>query len=224
MGDYARAEPLLKQSYEMRKTALRENHPSLANSLNSLAGLYFHSGDIDRALQFSEQSHEIVKKSLGENHPTFAASLHNLASLHLSIGDYTNADPHSRRGLGITRQHLDQTAVFLSERQQLAMSEGLRFRLDIYLSLTLAYPPASRNAFFETFAWKGATLVRQRGIRLAASDPQVAGQFQQLRIIASQISTLSNSVPDKEESRPAWREQLKRLTEERKRWKPKSAD
>ena len=40
MGDHAAAIPLYRQALEIYRTALGENHPDYATSLNNLAGLY----------------------------------------------------------------------------------------------------------------------------------------------------------------------------------------
>ncbi|WP_146066470.1 tetratricopeptide repeat protein, partial [Candidatus Venteria ishoeyi] len=86
MGDYARAEPLYKQAYEIWKTALGENHPDYAQSLNNLAFLYEAMGDYARTEPLYKQALQIRKTALGENHPDTATSLNNLAALYYSTG------------------------------------------------------------------------------------------------------------------------------------------
>jgi tetratricopeptide (TPR) repeat protein len=49
MGDYARAEPLLREAREIRKKALGEAHPHYADSLDNLAWLYVSTGEYARA-------------------------------------------------------------------------------------------------------------------------------------------------------------------------------
>ncbi len=44
MGDHAAALPLYRQALEIRRTALGENHPDFATSLNNLAMLYLDDG------------------------------------------------------------------------------------------------------------------------------------------------------------------------------------
>ena len=46
MGNYAAAEPLLRQALEIRRTALGEDHPDYAASLNNLAVLYCDDGQL----------------------------------------------------------------------------------------------------------------------------------------------------------------------------------
>ncbi len=49
MGRLEEAEPLYKQSTEIIRTALGEDHPDFATSLNNLAGLYDSMGRYEEA-------------------------------------------------------------------------------------------------------------------------------------------------------------------------------
>ena len=75
MGDHAAALPLCRQALEIRRTALGENHPDYAGSLNNLALLYHSMGDYAAALPLLRQALEIRRIALGENHPDYATSL-----------------------------------------------------------------------------------------------------------------------------------------------------
>jgi len=62
-GDYAGAEPLLRQALAIREKALGPDHPDVANSLNNLAGLLETTGDyagaeplLRRALAVNEKA------------------------------------------------------------------------------------------------------------------------------------------------------------------------
>ncbi len=79
MGDYAAALPLYRQALEIRRTALGEDHPDYAASLNNLARLYRAMGDHAAALPLYRQALEIHRTTLGEDHPDYATSLNNLA-------------------------------------------------------------------------------------------------------------------------------------------------
>ena len=56
MGDYAAALPLYRQALEICRTALGENHPHYATSLNNLALLYQDMGDHAAALPLCRQA------------------------------------------------------------------------------------------------------------------------------------------------------------------------
>ena len=91
MGRHADAEPLCKQAMEIYRTALGEQHPSYATSLNNLAGLYDAMGRHAEAEPLCKQAMEIRRTALGERHPDYATSLNNLAKLY-------RRDGPSRRG------------------------------------------------------------------------------------------------------------------------------
>ena len=98
MGDHAAALPLLAGPPEITRTALGEDHPDYADSLNNLAGLYQAMGDHAAALPLYRQALEIRRTALGENHPDYAKSLNNLAELYRVMGDHAAALPLSPPG------------------------------------------------------------------------------------------------------------------------------
>ncbi len=74
MGDHAAALPLYRQALEICRTALGEDHPDYATSLNNLAELYRAMGDHAAALPLYRQALEIRRTALGEDHPTTPAA------------------------------------------------------------------------------------------------------------------------------------------------------
>ena len=107
-GDYARAEPLYRQSLEISKKALGENHPDYAASLNNLAELYCSQGDYAQAGPLCLKSLAIKKQALGENHPEYAVCLGNLAQFYCEQGAYCQAEPLQRQALEIAKKALGE--------------------------------------------------------------------------------------------------------------------
>ena len=68
-GKYDLATDALQQSLEMRKKLLGDSHPSVAISLNNLAGLYQSQGKYAQAEPLYQQALSIAELSLGKNHP-----------------------------------------------------------------------------------------------------------------------------------------------------------
>jgi tetratricopeptide (TPR) repeat protein len=108
MGDYASAEPLYRRALEIYRTALGENHPSVATSLDNLAELYCAMGDYSAALPLHRQALEIYRTALGENHPSVATSMNNLAVSYSAMGDHSAAVPLYRQALEIRRTALGE--------------------------------------------------------------------------------------------------------------------
>jgi len=108
MGDYARAEPLLRHAAEIYKKAFGEDRAEYATSLNNLGELYRAMGVYARAAALLRRAMEIRKKAVGEDHPNYAISLNNLGSLYQDMGDYARAEPLLRRAAGNTKKRLGE--------------------------------------------------------------------------------------------------------------------
>ena len=207
---------LKRLNKSLNKTMLGEEHPSYANALNNLADLHRLMGDFARAEPLYIKSRKIRKKVLGEEHPDYAITLNKLAGLYSSIGDYARSEPLALDALLITINHLRSTSLILSERQQLAMNQMLRSRLDRYLSLSIEEGDSFRSkAARQVLTWKGATLARQRGMRLAAADPEIGEQFKQLQTLSRQLASLSRVGPTQKAN--DWKQQVQELTTKKER-------
>ena len=212
MGNNERVEPLLLQCKEILQNALGEEHPDYSTTLNNLAMLYKSMGKYERAESFYLKCKEIQQKTLGEEHLDYSMTLHNLSALYRVMGDYEQAKPLVADSLKITFNSMRTNSVILSERQQLAMNQMLRFQLDSYLSLAIAKEGKFQSkAARQVLTWKGATLVRQRSMRIAASDPMIAEQFRLLQSVSSQLASLSRANFDQKPN--GWQQQVRGLTD-----------
>ena len=217
MGDYTKAEPLLRQTLEFDEAVFGENHIGYASSLVSLAGLYADMGDYTKAEPLLRQALSISKVALKEKHPDYATSLNNLATLYHRMGNYAQAEPLYQQALNLSRDILERTALTQSERQQLAMGQMLRGRLDAYLSLALRKGDMARAAFEQILLWKGATLARQRRYRQLDSDPDIAPLFKELQQVSRQLASLARAFPDSPDQTAVWEERMNALNAEQER-------
>jgi CHAT domain-containing protein/Tfp pilus assembly protein PilF len=195
-GDHASARPYYEQALAIRKKVLGEQHPQTALSLNNVGALFYSQGDYASARPYYEQALAISKKILGEQHPRTALSLNNVGVLFYFQGDYESARPYFEQALAIQRRSLDLAAVALAERQQLAMSEQVRFYVDSLLSMT-DHNLASVSVDYEVaLGWKGAVSSRQIQNRRLRQDPALAPLAGQMQGLAARLSSLSSAVPD----------------------------
>ena len=88
------------------KRLLGNEHPSVATSLNNLAGLYNSQGRYSEAEPLYRQALEMIKRLLGNEHPYVATSLNNLALLYNSQGRYSEAEPIYRQALEMRKRLL----------------------------------------------------------------------------------------------------------------------
>lgn len=78
----------LQRSLEIRETALDPDHPSVAQSLHQLAGVYVHWRKFGNAEQFYKQAMEICENAYGPEHSTVARELDSLSLLYQKQNKY----------------------------------------------------------------------------------------------------------------------------------------
>jgi CHAT domain-containing protein/Flp pilus assembly protein TadD len=136
MGEYAEAEPLLKEALRIRQKILGREHPDTATSLNNLAAIYLTMADYAKAELLYKEALEIRQKIFGQEHPDTATSLNNLANLYQDTGDYVKAEPLYKEALEIYqkvvgREHrltatsLSNLAVLYEKKGDYADAESL---------------------------------------------------------------------------------------------------
>jgi tetratricopeptide (TPR) repeat protein len=74
-GKYREAVPVVQQELTLRKELLGEQHPSYADSLNNLAGMYYEMGAYAKAEPLYQKSLALRKQVLGEKHPSYVNGL-----------------------------------------------------------------------------------------------------------------------------------------------------
>jgi len=108
IGDYAHAEPMLKQALELDRKILGPEHADVAVDLGNLARIYVITGRYDLAEPLYKQAVEIRRKALGVQSPVLAGSLHTLASLYSDMGRYALAESLYKEALEIRRKVLGE--------------------------------------------------------------------------------------------------------------------
>jgi tetratricopeptide (TPR) repeat protein len=96
----------------------------VANSLDSLAGLYYRQGRYSDAEPLFVRALTIREQQLGANHPATGTSLNKLANLYRSIGRYSDAEPLYLRALAIKEDYYPLTAHSLYGLANLYRSIG----------------------------------------------------------------------------------------------------
>jgi len=101
LADHAKAEQLMKEILAVRESKLPKDDPSIAKSLNLLAGLYLYTNRQKEAEPLFERALRIDEAAYGKDHPTVATSLNNLATLYNSTNRLKEAEPLMKRALRI---------------------------------------------------------------------------------------------------------------------------
>jgi tetratricopeptide (TPR) repeat protein len=127
-GFYNEAIPYREQCLNLSEQRFGPEHPTVATSLNNLAGLYDDQGKYAEAEPLYRRSLAIKEKNLGEDHPSIATGLNNLALLYHSQGKYAEAEPLYLRSLAIREKQLGENhpdvATSLNNLAELYISQG----------------------------------------------------------------------------------------------------
>nr|XP_033785861.1 nephrocystin-3 isoform X1 [Geotrypetes seraphini]XP_033785862.1 nephrocystin-3 isoform X1 [Geotrypetes seraphini]XP_033785863.1 nephrocystin-3 isoform X1 [Geotrypetes seraphini] len=104
LGLLSQAVVPLQRSLEIRETALDPDHPSVAQSLHQLAGVYVQSKKFGNAEQLYKQALEINENAYGAEHPRVARELDALAMLYQKQNKYEQAEQLRKRSLKIRQR------------------------------------------------------------------------------------------------------------------------
>lgn len=100
-ASYAEAETYLIRALHLLERRAQANSPDGAQTLNSLALLYYRQARYQEAEAHHQRALEIREHVLGPDHPKTAESLHNLAMLYGDLGEYHRAEQLYQRVLSI---------------------------------------------------------------------------------------------------------------------------
>src|SRR3954453_12193695 len=105
-GRYSEAEPLYRETLQLRREVLGPRHPDTLRSLNNLASVLDNQGRYGEAEPLDRESLQLRREVLGPRHPDTLSSLNNLASVLQSQGRYGEAEPLDRESLQLRREVL----------------------------------------------------------------------------------------------------------------------
>jgi len=140
LGDYARAERLLRQALASGERSFGPDHPFTANTVESLGELAWKRGYLDEASQLLERALRAQEATLDPNSPYgLALTLHVLACVRRDQGRYREAEGLFERTLSIressvgtdhaqTRQTRTEYAKLLSRMGRTAEAETMEAR------------------------------------------------------------------------------------------------
>ncbi|KAL2085959.1 hypothetical protein ACEWY4_019279 [Coilia grayii] len=104
LGLLTQAVSPLQRSLEIRETALDPDHPSVAQSLHQLAGIYVLWRKFGNAEQLYKQALEISESAYGPEHGSIARELDCLALLYQKKNKYEQADKLRKRSVRIRQK------------------------------------------------------------------------------------------------------------------------
>jgi pentatricopeptide repeat protein len=105
-GRYNEAESLLKDSLNIARNLLDNNHRAIAAYKNNLASLYDVQGKYRQAEVLFMESLDILKNLFGEHHPDVASVLNNLGNIYRLQEKYNKAKSFFKQALEIRKNCL----------------------------------------------------------------------------------------------------------------------
>ena len=103
-GKYAEAVPIAETALEIKKRALGNDHPEVAQSLNLLGVLFKSLGNYNKAELLYKNALAINVSNLGQDHSRAGLIQNNLANLYSFLGEYAKAEPLYKHSLGIFKR------------------------------------------------------------------------------------------------------------------------
>ena len=172
---------------EVNRTAIGEDHPDFAVSLNNLAMLYVDIGDHVFAVPLFHQAIAIDRTALGEDHPALGGSLMNLAASCIATGRTFEALSPMQRAASVDDRMIGQYLTIGSDRQRMAYLNKVIGNLYLLLSLVLQhlsdYPAAARTAM--------ELVLRRKAITAEAvatqRDAVMGGKYPALKPMLSEL-------------------------------------
>ena len=104
LGLYAEATPLLEEALAIRREALPEAHPDVAQSLHNVAELLYEKGEYPAAESLYREELTLRHVLYGDEDPTIATVLHNLATVLNTQGEYDTAKSLQQEALAMNRK------------------------------------------------------------------------------------------------------------------------
>lgn len=96
LGDYAKAEPLLRVALDHQTRTLGTAHPGTLGTQSLLAGVYRKQGRLAEAERTFADAHTRYVKTLGDEHPATLVAANNLGEILEKEGLYDQAEPYLR--------------------------------------------------------------------------------------------------------------------------------
>src|SRR5207244_1482064 len=152
-GKYTDAERLFREALEMKRRLYpKQDHPSLATSLNNLALVLQDQRKHADAETFSREALAMNRRLYAkQDHPDLAASLNNLAGVLQAQGKYPEADKLYREALTMYRGLARDYAAVRSEGEALTLATTHAPARDNFLSNAWASTASAATVYPEVW-------------------------------------------------------------------------
>ncbi|CAF1662063.1 unnamed protein product, partial [Adineta ricciae] len=105
-GENKYALQLFDKSIFMRRQTLPPSDPSIADTMNAIARVYYVQGNLELALDLYKQALDIFQKAFSEDDLTSAMTYTNIGVVCRAMERYSEALDYHKKALGIRHRHL----------------------------------------------------------------------------------------------------------------------
>jgi len=177
LGDYTKADAMLRQALALRKSVFGDKHLRVADSLHDLGALRRDQGKPAEAEALFRQALAMRRELLGNEHPEVANSLNSIGAALFDQGNFAKAEEFHRQALALRK------TLFGNEHPLLATTLA-------NLGTALWY----ENKFPEAEAAYRETLAMQRKL-MGDEHPDVATSLHNLACVLQSQGSFSEAEP-----------------------------
>ena len=127
------------ESKQTRELLFDEEHPSLADSNQSLGLFYLSQGFYDQAEPLLLEAKDNKAKVLGKIHPGYANSCIGLAFLYHDLERYQQASTQFTDGMSAFLRYLQKQVSFLSEKEKESFLMTFTYNFEAFYSFASVY-------------------------------------------------------------------------------------
>lgn len=135
LNDFEGAETLIQEVLEIRQRIFGKNHPSVADTLDELAGSLLLKGEYEKAEPLLKEALEIYHRTMGKEHHLQTTVLGRLSRLYQATGRGEEALSMLRRANSLCDRLIGQVFSMASESQRMVHFETIQANVQLYLSL-----------------------------------------------------------------------------------------
>jgi len=114
LGDFSKAESMLRQALDMRRKLFGKENPDVAASLNNLGVVLLYEGKLAEAEEADRQALTLRTKLFGDENVDVAVSMHNLGNVLLIEGKNSQAETIFRQVIAMRRKLLGNENALLA--------------------------------------------------------------------------------------------------------------
>jgi tetratricopeptide (TPR) repeat protein len=111
LGEYTKAEVMLRSALDLRKSALGPKHPTVADSLVDLGSVLQHRRLAPAAEAEFRRALELRREILGADHTNVAAALNNVGAALFQQGKFNDAGRLHHEALAIQERHVGREST-----------------------------------------------------------------------------------------------------------------